>query len=261
MIVYKLINCIFVYNLEIRNQPMPYRHNHLPTSVHVYREIRSRILSLDLAPNVHLGEQGLADELNVSRTPIREALGRLSVEGLVEIFPRRGAVVAPIRLNAVRTAQFVRENLEAAIVRLAAEQATSLGVFPLLQTIEEQKLAERENEPTLFYAADEKMHRQICVLADQEAVWQLIEDAKTHMDRIRKLTLQPRKISELIADHEEIVSAIRSLDADLAEARVRSHLRTILPSIEQLMVKYPDYFEVEEAESDSARMKTAGAGK
>ena len=129
---------------------MPYRHSHLPTSLHVYWEIRSRILSLDLAPNVHLGEQGLADDLNVSRTPIREALGRLSAEGLVEIYSRRGAVVAPIRLNAVRTAQFVREPLEAAIVRQAAELATPLGVFPLLQTIEEQELAERESEPTLF---------------------------------------------------------------------------------------------------------------
>lgn len=238
---------------------MPYRHTHLPTSLHVYREIRGRILSLELAPNVHLGEQGLADDLSVSRTPIREALGRLSVEGLVEIYPRRGAVVAPIRLNAVRTAQFVRETLEAAIVRQAAERATPLGVFPLLQTIEEQKLAERENEPTLFYAADEKMHRQICVLADQEAAWQLIEDAKTHMDRIRKLTLQPRKISELIDDHEKIVSAVKGKDAELAEKRVRVHLRTILPSLEGLMEQYPDYFDMDDNEGGTGKT-AAGMG-
>lgn len=231
---------------------MPYRHTHLPTSVHVYREIRSRILSLELAPNVHLGEQGLADDLNVSRTPIREALGRLSVEGLVEMYPRRGAVVAPIRLNAVRTAQFVRETLEAAIVRQAAERATPLGVFPLLQTIEEQKLAERENEPSLFYVADEKMHHQICVLAGQEAAWQLIEDAKTHMDRIRKLTLQPRKISELIYDHEKIVGAVKRKDADLAEKRVRIHLRTILPGLEDLMEQFPEYFDMDDSEGGKA---------
>jgi len=235
---------------------MPYRHTHLPTSLHVYREIRGRILSLELAPNVHLGEQGLADELDVSRTPIREALGRLSAEGLVEIFPRRGAVVAPIRLKAVRTAQFVRETLEAAIVRQAAERATPIGVFPLLQTIEEQKLAERENEPSLFYAADERMHRQICVLADQEAAWQLIEDAKTHMDRVRKLTLKPRNISELIDEHEKIVGAIKNKDADTAEERVRIHLRTILPGLESLMDQYADYFETEE---DRSGKTAAGA--
>jgi DNA-binding GntR family transcriptional regulator len=114
---------------------MPYRQDHLPTSVYAYREIRSRILSLDLAPSVHLGEQALADELNVSRTPVREALGRLSAEGLVEVFPRRGTVVAPIRLKAVRTAQFVRETLEATIVRLASEQSAAVGVFPQLRTI------------------------------------------------------------------------------------------------------------------------------
>ncbi|MCR9138740.1 MAG: GntR family transcriptional regulator [Alphaproteobacteria bacterium] len=240
---------------------MPYRHTHLPTSIHVYREIRARILSLELAPNVHLGEQGLADDLKVSRTPIREALGRLSAEGLVEMYPRRGAVVAPIRLKAVRTAQFVRETLEAAIVRQAAERATSRGVFPLLQTIEEQKLAERENEPSLFYAADEKMHRQICVLADQEAAWQLIEDAKTHMDRIRKLTLQPRKISELIDDHEYIVDAVRQKNADKAEKRVRTHLQTILPGLESLMDQYPDYFDIDENEATGMNMTATGIGQ
>jgi DNA-binding GntR family transcriptional regulator len=238
---------------------VPYRQDHLPTSVYVYREIRGRILSLELAPNVHLGEQSLANLLNVSRTPIREALGRLSVEGLVEIYPRRGAVVAPIRVNAVRTAQFVRETLEAAIVRQAAERATTLGVFPLLQTIEEQKLAERENEPDLFYSADEKMHREICVLADQEAAWQLIEDAKTHMDRIRKLTLQPRKISELISDHVKIVGAIKNGDADLAEAKMRTHLRTILPRLERLIDQYPNYFEEEAIETDNKMVNIMGA--
>jgi DNA-binding GntR family transcriptional regulator len=235
---------------------MPYRQDHLPTSVYAYREIRSRILSLDLAPNVHLGEQALADELSVSRTPVREALGRLSAEGLVEVFPRRGTVVAPIRLKAVRTAQFVRETLEATIVRLACEQSTTVGVFPLLRTIEEQKLAERENEPSIFYAADEQMHHQICTLAKHEPVWRLIEDAKTHMDRIRKLTLQPRTISELIADHVKIVDAIRSGDADLAESEMRTHLQTILPSLDHLMDQYPDHFEAEERDNSG---RAAGA--
>ncbi len=227
----------------------------MPTSVSVYRDIRQRILSLDLSPNSHLGEQALADALKVSRTPIREALGRLSVEGLVEIYPRRGAVVAPIRLEAVRTAQFVRETLEVAIVRLAAQQATPISLFPVLQSIEEQKLAERENQPALFYAADEEMHRRICVLAGREAVWQLIEDAKTHMDRIRKLTLKPLRISELIVDHGKIAEAIRIGDADQAEALMRKHLRTILPSLNQLMEQHPNYFDVDEGLSVQDNVK------
>ena len=105
------------------------------------------------------------------------------------------------------------------------------------------------------------MHRHICVLADRGAVWQLIEDAKTHMDRIRKLTLQPHRISELIADHEEIVGAIRNQDTDLAESRVRAHLRTILPSLEQLMKQYPDYFDIDESENGESGKNAAGAGR
>ena len=105
------------------------------------------------------------------------------------------------------------------------------------------------------------MHRQICVLAGQEAVWQLIEDAKTHMDRIRKLTLQPRKISELISDHVKIVDAIKSGEADLAESTMRTHLRTILPSLDSLMEKYPDYFESEVIDTDHKLARNMGANR
>ena len=224
---------------------MPYRQDFMPTSEHVYRKLREMILSLKLPPNFALGEQAVADRVQVSRTPVREALGRLSSEGLVDIYPRRGAIVAPIRLSATHTAQFVRETLEAAIVRRAAENSTPIGVLTLRQSLEEQKLAEKENEPEIFYRSDERMHRRICKIAGCDPVWRLIEDAKIHMDRVRKLTLRPVKVTELIRQHEGLVEAIEAKDANLAEQRIREHLQAIFPDMDRLIKEHPDYFDLE----------------
>ena len=84
----------------------------IPAGERAYREIRRRIVSLDLKPNQAIGELFLADDLSMSRTPVREALTRLSGEGLIDFRSRAGTIVAPIRLEAVRSAQYVREKLE-----------------------------------------------------------------------------------------------------------------------------------------------------
>ena len=81
------------------------------------------------------------------------------------------------------------------------------------------------------------------------------------MDRIRKLTLLPRTISELIVDHTTIAEALRAGDGDMAESRMRSHLRTILPSLEHLMEEYPDYFDVEDSEAGVSMPDATGTGQ
>jgi len=81
----------------------------------VYNGLRQQIVNLTLKPGTLLVEQKLAQEYGVSRTPVREGLVWLASEGLVEILRNRGAMVAPIRVDAVRTAQFVRESLEVSV--------------------------------------------------------------------------------------------------------------------------------------------------
>ena len=220
----------------------------MSTSVQVYRQLRGQILSLALAPGTALGEQFLAAQLNVSRTPVREALGRLSVDGLVEIYPNRGAIVAPIRTISVVTAQFVRETLEVAVAREAASRIGKAGIFDLRHAIEEQKLAEQEREPERFYRADERMHRCIAEIAGWPMVWTHIEEAKIHMDRARKLNLvEVGPFEQLIAQHEAIVSAIEAGDPDKVDRDMRAHLRSILPDLEHLKRQHPDYFADQEA--------------
>lgn len=137
---------------------------------HCYRTLSRKIIGLELKPNEPIGEHALAGLLGVSRTPVREALSRLSAEGLVDLRSRAGVVVAPIRMDAVRTAQFVREQLELAIVAEAAQQSNRRVLLGIRQAIEEQELAILEDNPDLFFECDERMHALYCSLAGRDGL-------------------------------------------------------------------------------------------
>src|SRR3954468_21043604 len=102
-----------------------------PARTRAYAALREAIVAMELPPGARLSENELAARLGVSRTPVREALIRLRDEQLVEIAPQRGTFVTPISVRGVLDAQFVREALECAAVRLAAEHATDDDVTQL----------------------------------------------------------------------------------------------------------------------------------
>lgn len=230
----------------------------ISASEFVYVALREKIITLELAPNSTAGEQFVADLLGVSRTPVREAIGRLESEGLIETDLRNRVIVAPIRPDAVRTAQFIRETLEVAIVREAAAVGPRGDLFSVLQSIEEQQWAADQGDINRFYRADEAMHLRVCRIAGREQVWRLIDDAKVHMDRLRRLDLlKPETLRELIDDHRKIVTAIRQGDCDQAEEALRVHVRRALGRLPDLMNRSPEFFAADQASG----LTTAKAGR
>jgi DNA-binding GntR family transcriptional regulator len=222
---------------------MAFKHEHPASPRQVYWRLRSKILSVEILPHAPLIEQRLAEELGFSRTPVREALAKLAAEGLVEVYPNRGAIVAPIRTEAVQTAQFVREALEVAVALEAAKHIDRLAELELRQAIEEQKAAEAESNVDLFYRADERMHRALADIAGKPLAWSFIEDAKIHMDRARKLNLlDSTSFTTLIEQHEAIVAAILQGSRSKIEKSVKTHLRKILPDLDLLKRQHPEYF-------------------
>lgn len=107
----------------------------------VIEELRRRILDLSLEPGSSLAENELANELGVSRTPVREALILLAAEGLVEIYPQVGTFVSRIDPVAVADAQFIREALETASMRQLVPQIQSSQIIELRDILEQQRLA------------------------------------------------------------------------------------------------------------------------
>jgi len=216
--------------------------------------LRSRIIRNDLGPLSRLSEPELAKEYGVSRQPVREAFITLMNEGLVEVRPQRGTYVRKIDYDAVLNARFVREAVEADIVRkLASEDHVDL-VKKLRDQLTLQKGAAKDT-PETFMELDEQFHMTLAQGAGFAKSWNFLEGIKSQMDRVRFITFEEFPISKLIDQHERIVDFIEQKTVSAAEDAMRGHLREILNSLPRVQELYPDYFENSRAVSREDKPK------
>jgi DNA-binding GntR family transcriptional regulator len=206
----------------------------------IHAQIRQDIVSLRLRPGERLSENELALRFGTSRAPVREALIRLVEEGLIEVLPQRGSFVSRISLGAMQRARFVREALEVAIVRRAAERGLSATAIERIHaTLAEQEQA--RDDPERFTLADDAFHRAIADDIGIAQVWAVLEREKAQLDRVRFLSLPAvTPVDALIAQHRDIVAAITRRDREAAEAAMRVHLSEVLKIAEALAIQHPD---------------------
>ncbi len=215
-----------------------------PARLAVYAALRAAIVRGELEPGRKLSENVLATEFGVSRTPVREALARLRDDQLVRIAPQRGTFVSRISPIAVADAQFIREALECAAVRRATGVASDEQIAALHENLDSQERASKAADPDAFYILDDAFHRTICDLSGHPTVWFLSERAKSHLNRVRRLSLgMPNYLQTMIDEHRAVLDALSGEDPDEAEALLRNHLRTVLREVPRLRSQHPDYFE------------------
>ncbi|MBV9653953.1 MAG: GntR family transcriptional regulator [Acetobacteraceae bacterium] len=204
----------------------------------VYEKLREQIVRTALPPGSRIAESEFAEQLGVSRTPVREALLRLADEGLVEMFPQSGIYVTPIRRAAVSEAQFIREHLECAVIREAASRIDAAGIASLRATLVLQELAQSARDLDGFYGLDERLHEQFSQIAGRDGIWRMIKHSKPHLDRVRWLSLPvAEQVPHLIRQHRTVVDAVAQHDPDIAAAALRVHLREVYRTIEQLGIR------------------------
>ncbi|WP_138442055.1 GntR family transcriptional regulator [Sinomonas susongensis] len=205
-----------------------------------YEHIRELIVRGDEAPGALLSENDLALRLDLSRTPVREALLLLAQAGLVDIRPQRGSYVSFIDPDMVRQAQFVREAIEVASLEACVENWTAeqgAAVEEILAAQEE--CTDRED----FYPLDEKFHRALLAIAGHETAWTAVQSAKGHLDRARYLGLSGyRPIAEYVADHRRVVESVAEGRLEAARDELRAHLRFVLEDLERIQAARPELF-------------------
>jgi len=190
-----------------------------------YDELRSRIIGLDLAPGTRLIERDLAEELAVSRIPLREAMQRLERDGLVVVVPRQGAIVSPFTVDDVRDLFDVRENLEVLAARLAAERADEEGLAALAAQLDTARDATERGDKAAIAAANAKFHALIVDLAANPLLESILQplEARTqwlfHLTKERDATVQCR-------EHEELLAAIADHDPDRAAESAFHHVHS-----------------------------------
>jgi DNA-binding GntR family transcriptional regulator len=214
----------------------------------LYERLREDILSGRMRPGEALSESRLAEQHGISRTPVREVIQRLAKENLLAIVPQVGTFVAPIKLSAVTSSQFIREALECRAVRFATERATRPQVEALRQQILRQDEAIARGDHVAFFQLDERMHALILDIAGHAHAWDLIASVKAQLDRVRYLSLEDsRWLKMIFRQHREIVAAIRNHDPQGAEQAMQGHLRTVFDAVARIAEEHAEFFEQEPA--------------
>jgi len=214
---------------------------HVSVVDQLYATLRAAIIDNALSPGARISEADVAQQYGVSRQPVREAFIKLANEGLLEVRPQRGTFVAKISLQSVMDARFVREAVEADIVKLLAHSPDQTLITELrAQLVRQEKLVGGSARD--FMEADEIFHRTLAEGADKGKAWRVVVEMKAQMDRVRFLSSMHFPVDRLIAQHCAVVDGIAKGDAVQAEESIRTHLRGILSDLPVIEQERPEYF-------------------
>lgn len=200
-------------------------NEYLPLRDVVFNTLRQAILRGELKPGERLMEIQLANKLGVSRTPIREAIRKLELEGLVLMIPRRGAEVAEITEKSLRDVLEVRKALEELSVQLACERITEEQIQELKNAAKEFEVLLKSGDVTEYAEADVKFHDIIYHATDNQRLIQLLYNLREQMYRYRVEYLKKSEVHEqLLAEHNYIIEMIEKGDSKRAVEAVCQHI-------------------------------------
>ena len=198
---------------------------YLPLRDVVFKTLRQAILKGELEPGERLMEIQLAERLGVSRTPIREAIRKLELEGLVLMIPRKGAEVAKISENNLRDVLEVRRSLEELAIDLACQRITEEELAQLNQAEVDFKAAIENGDAMQIAQTDENFHEIIYNSTKNQKLVQILNNLREQMYRYRVEYLKNPDVHEqLTQEHEEIVYHIKRREKAEATAVTCQHI-------------------------------------
>lgn len=200
-------------------------NEYLPLRDVVFNTLRQAILRGELKPGERLMEIQLANKLGVSRTPIREALRKLELEGLVNMVQRKGAEVADITEKSLRDVLEVRKALEELSVQLACEKITEEEIEELKRVAERFKDTLDDQDVTKIAEADVAFHDVIYTATDNQKLILLLNNLREQMYRYRVEYLKKEEAyPQLIAEHEELIDNISKRNKEEATRIMCEHI-------------------------------------
>ena len=200
-------------------------NEYLPLRDVVFNTLRQAILRGELKPGERLMEIQLANKLGVSRTPIREAIRKLELEGLVLMIPRKGAEVAEITEKTLKDVLEIRRALEELAVQLACEKITKEGLKELKKAGDDFKKVLKSQDITEVAEADVRFHDVIYMATDNPKLIQLLNNFREQMYRFRVEYLKKDEVRpQLLAEHDEIIKYITEGNKEEAARVVCKHI-------------------------------------
>lgn len=206
--------------------------NYKPLRELVFESLREAIIQGRLKPGERLMEMQLADEMGVSRTPVREAIRKLELEGFVVMIPRKGAYVAGISVKDIVDIFEVRAALEALAAGLAAERITDEELEDLERILVQISEVSDRKDLNAIVETDTNFHELIYRACRNERLVQIITHLKEQIQRFRTTSLsQPGRSKDALGEHRAIVEAISERNVELAQTLAREHIENAEQSL------------------------------
>ena len=200
----------------------------------VFQSIRDDILKGKYEENEELRESTLGKELGVSRTPVREALRQLELEGLVKIIPNKGAYVTGITGKDVSDIYVIRSLLEGLCARWATEHITEEQIDKLEEIIllSEYHVNKKKELASQVTKLDSEFHEVLYEASNSRILEHVLSDYHNYVQSARKMSVTKQNRAEKsIAEHKEILQAIKEKDADRAEKLANEHIMNVMKNL------------------------------
>lgn len=213
-------------------------NEYLPLREVVFNTLREAILTGELEPGEHLMEVKLANKLGVSRTPIREAIRKLELEGLVVMTPRRSAEVAKITEEDLTDVLEVRRVLESLSIELCCRNRTQEDLVMLKEALEKFRFCVKSNDLTAIAKTDVQFHEVIYNATGNRRLNQILYNLREQMYRYRLEYIKDRQTRDtLVLEHQEILESIQERDVERAKKAILTHIdnqeKTILENMDK----------------------------
>lgn len=200
----------------------------------IYHAIQEGILSGKYQKGDELKEKTLGEELGVSRTPVREALRQLELEGLVEIVPNKGAYVIGINTKDIQDIYEIRSRLEGLCARWATMYATEEMISKLEEIVELAEYHASKEKYAKVLELDNQFHELLYDTADSRMLYRTLSVFHHYLEMLRKKTLSsPERVLDSIREHRAIIDAMKEKNVDLAEELAVIHMKNTIRNIEE----------------------------
>lgn len=215
------------------------------TADELFDQLRADIEKLRLRPGTKLSEANVAQQYNVSRQPVREALIRLDNLELVQIRPQKATIVRRMSKSTIRQARFVRLSVELEIARRACARYDGRLDEAFQENLEQQSTCLETGIYKDFNRLDREFHALLCEAADCVDAIEIIDQCKAKVDRLCVLSLtDPSSARSILDDHHRILDSLLSRDIEQLCAQTEHHLQRLDATIDYVQQNHEDYFDV-----------------
>ena len=206
------------------------------------RMMKENIVRLELKPGSMIGEQDIANELGMSRTPVREAIMELTKTKILEVLPQKGTRVSYLNYDLIEEARFLRMTLELALMDEICSKATEADYIELEANVAMQRFYLDRVDQYQLLMLDNEFHRRFFQICNRMHCYELSKEFGIHFDRVRYASLEDVRDNKTVNDHAELVRLLHEGDVAGAKEAMRVHLSRFQADKEKIRKAHGDYF-------------------